>query len=51
MAEARAAGIKGTPSLFMNGRPLVLLDLSEEGLERTLQDEEEWTRHRGWERD
>jgi protein-disulfide isomerase len=51
MAEARAAGIKGTPSLFMNGRPLVLLDLSEEGLELTLQDEEEWTRHRGWERD
>ena len=39
MAEARAAGIKGTPSLFLNGRPLVLLDLSEEGLEFTLQDE------------
>ncbi len=51
MAEARAAGIKGTPSLFLNGRPLVLLDFSEEGLELTLQDEEEWTRHRGWERD
>jgi protein-disulfide isomerase len=51
MAEARAAGIKGTPSLFLNGRPLVLLDLSEEGLEFTLQDEEEWTRQRGWERD
>jgi protein-disulfide isomerase len=51
MAEARAAGIQGTPSLFLNGRPLVLLDLSEEGLEFTLQDEEEWTQHRGWQRD
>jgi protein-disulfide isomerase len=51
MAEARAAGIKGTPSLFLNGRPLVLLDFSEEGLEFTLEDEEEWTQHRGWQRD
>jgi protein-disulfide isomerase len=51
MAEARAAGIKGTPSLFLNGRPLVLLDYSEEGLEFTLQDEEEWALHRGWQRD
>jgi protein-disulfide isomerase len=50
-AEARAAGIKGTPSLFLNGRPLVLMDFSEEGLEFTLQDEEEWVRHRGWQRD
>jgi protein-disulfide isomerase len=50
-AEARAAGIKGTPSLFLNGRPLVLMDFSDEGLEFTLQDEEEWTRHGGWQRD
>jgi predicted DsbA family dithiol-disulfide isomerase len=50
-AEARAAGIKGTPSLFMNGRPLVLLDYSDEGLEFALQDEEEWARHGGWQRD
>jgi protein-disulfide isomerase len=50
-AEARAAGIKGTPSVFLNGRPLVLMDFSEEGLELTLQDEEEWTRHGGWQRD
>jgi protein-disulfide isomerase len=49
--EARAAGIKGTPSLFMNGRPLVLMDFSEEGLELTLQDEEEWVQRRGWQRD
>ncbi len=50
-AEARAAGIKGTPSIFLNGRPLVLMDYSDEGLELTLQDEEEWAQHRGWQRD
>jgi protein-disulfide isomerase len=50
-AEARAAGIKGTPSVFLNGRPLVLMDYSDEGLEFTLQDEEEWSRSRGWQRD
>lgn len=50
-AEARAAGIRGTPTLFLNGRMLILSDFSEEGLEETLADEEEWLRHRGWERD
>jgi protein-disulfide isomerase len=50
-AEARAAGIKGTPSLFINGRPLVLTDYSEEGLEFTLQDEEEWVKYGGWQKD
>jgi protein-disulfide isomerase len=50
-AEAREVGIKGTPSLFLNGRSLVLMDYSEEGLELTLQDEEEWTKHGGWQRD
>jgi protein-disulfide isomerase len=50
-AEARAAGIKGTPSLFLNGRPLVLMDYSDEGLELALQDEEEWAKHGGWQRD
>jgi hypothetical protein len=30
---------------------LVLSDFSEEGLEETLADEEEWLRHRAWERD
>ncbi len=49
--EAKKAGIKGTPTLFMNGRMLVLGDYSEEGLERTLRDEEEWIRRGGWERD
>ena len=50
-AEARDAGIKGTPSLFLNGRALVLGDYSDEGLELTLQDEEEWATHGGWQRD
>ena len=50
-AEARAAGIKGTPTIFLNGRPLVLMDYSDEGLDFTLQDEEEWVQHRGWQRD
>jgi protein-disulfide isomerase len=50
-AEARAAGIRGTPTLFLNGRMLILSDFSDEGLEETLADEEEWLRHRGWERD
>jgi protein-disulfide isomerase len=50
-AEARAAGIRGTPTLFLNGRMLVLSDYSDEGLEETLADEEEWLRNRGWEHD
>ncbi len=50
-AEARAAGIRGTPTLFVNGRMLVLSDFTDEGLDFTLQDEEEWQRHGGWERD
>ena len=48
-AEARNAGIKGTPTVFMNGR--LLTDLSEEALEQALRDEEEWQQHRGWTRD
>jgi protein-disulfide isomerase len=50
-AEARAAGIKGTPTLFLDGRMLTLTDYSEDGLEHTLQDEEEWRMHRGWIKD
>jgi protein-disulfide isomerase len=49
--EAKKAGIKGTPTLFMNGRMLVLGDFSEEGLEHALQDEEEWIRRGGWDHD
>lgn len=51
VSEGRAAGMKGTPTLFMNGRLLTLPDYSEETLEMALQDEEEWQAHRGWERD
>lgn len=50
-AEARQAGIRGTPTLFINGRMHVLSDFSEEGLDFTLRDEEEWQKHGGWERD
>jgi protein-disulfide isomerase len=50
-AEARTAGILGTPTLFLNGRMHVLSDFSEEGLEHTVRDEEEWHAHGGWERD
>ncbi len=50
-AEARAAGITGTPSFFLDGRLLGLGETSEEGLEFTLEDEEEWASHGGWQRD
>jgi protein-disulfide isomerase len=49
--EARQAGIRGTPALFLNGRMHVASDFSDEALEFMLQDEEEWLAHRGWERD
>lgn len=50
-AEARAAGVMGTPTLFFNGRRYTLSDFSPAGLQFTLEDEEEWTRHGGWARD
>lgn len=50
-AEARAAGLKGTPTLFIDGRMHVLSDFTDDGLEFTLEDEEEWVAHRGWQRD
>lgn len=50
-AEARAAGMQGTPTLFFNGRRYVLADMSPGGLEFTLEDEEEWARNGGWARD
>jgi protein-disulfide isomerase len=49
MTEGRAAGLRGTPTIFMNGR--LLTDFSAEALERALEDEEEWTKNRGWARD
>jgi protein-disulfide isomerase len=48
-AEARTAGIRGTPTLFMDGR--MISDLSEDGLEHALEDEEEWRANHGWIRD
>ncbi|HEU4384373.1 MAG TPA: thioredoxin domain-containing protein [Anaeromyxobacteraceae bacterium] len=48
--EARAGGLTGTPTLFFDGRRFLLPDMSEESLEFTLRDEEEW-RNGGWGRD
>ncbi len=48
--EGRSAGVTGTPTLFVNGRRH-LLDWSEEALDFTLEDEEEWARSGGWARD
>jgi len=47
-AEARAAGLRGTPTLFFNGRIHVVPDYSEWMLEFTLQDEEEWQEEQHW---
>ncbi len=52
-AEARAAGITGTPTLFLNGRKLDLpmaMDF-QEMLDFAVEDEEEWASHGGWTRD
>jgi len=53
-AEARAAGLRGTPTLYLNGRrfdlpagPSQMYEL----LTATLEDEEEWTRNQHWDRD
>lgn len=50
-AEARLAGLRGTPSLYFNGRLHLVTDYSEWMLEFTLQDEEEWQEKQGWSRD
>jgi protein-disulfide isomerase len=50
-AEGRAAGMRGTPSLYFGGRLHVVPDYSEWMLEFTLQDEEEWQEQQGWSRD
>src|SRR5512137_273866 len=50
-AEARAAGLRGTPTLFFSGRIHLVPDYSEWMLEFTLQDEEEWQELQGWSRD
>jgi protein-disulfide isomerase len=50
-AEARLAGLRGTPTLFFGGRMHLIPDNSEWMLEFTLQDEEEWQETQGWSRD
>jgi predicted DsbA family dithiol-disulfide isomerase len=50
-AAARNAGVRGTPTLYLNGRPIVIPDYSEAALEDALADEEEWVAHGGWARD
>jgi protein-disulfide isomerase len=58
-AEARAAGLDGTPTLYVNGRKHLLMLGSrtdpmgaiEWGLDFSLQDEEEWMKHGGWAKD
>jgi protein-disulfide isomerase len=48
-AEARAAGLTGTPSVYLNGRQVD--DLTEDGLAFALEDEQEWVQHGSWARD
>jgi protein-disulfide isomerase len=49
-AEARIAGLTGTPTLFVNGRRHVL-DWSDETLEQIIAEEEEWMKNKGWTKD
>jgi protein-disulfide isomerase len=51
MTEARAAGLPGTPTLYLNGRRYLLPDYSSAGLRFTVEDEEEWAKHGGWAKD
>jgi protein-disulfide isomerase len=46
-ADARRAGVAGTPTVFVNGRRHVIPDFSDTVLEFVLEDEEEWLRG-GW---
>ena len=53
-AEARAAGLPGTPTLYLNGRRLTLpIAPTEirESLRFAVEDEEEWAKNNGWARD
>jgi len=50
-SDAQAAGLRATPTLYLEGRRLGLPDYSDWMLEFTLQDEEEWKANRGWARD
>jgi protein-disulfide isomerase len=58
-AEARAAGLSGTPTLYLNGRKHLLLlgtpqdplAYAEWGLDFALADEEEWSKAGAWAKD
>lgn len=51
-ASGTKAGVRSTPTVFMNGRRLELPDNTAEWLQFTLEDEKEWSRHPGkWDRD
>jgi len=53
-AEARGAGLVGTPTMYFDGRRLVLPSAPQDirdTLRFTLEDEEEWKSHGGWARD
>jgi protein-disulfide isomerase len=49
--EGIDAGLRATPTLYIDGRKMALPDLNEETLRFTLEDEEEWKRGGRWERD
>lgn len=51
VAEGKAAGVNGTPTLFMNGRLVPAFDISEPMLDFTLSDELEWQKMNGWQKD
>jgi protein-disulfide isomerase len=49
--EGVRAGVNGTPTLFLDGRRLRLPALTPEWLQFTLEDELEWRKRKGWEKD
>jgi protein-disulfide isomerase len=49
-AEARAAGLRGTPTLYVNGRQHVL-PIQPAFLDFAIEDELEWAAHGGWTKD
>jgi protein-disulfide isomerase len=50
-AEGIKAGVDGTPTLFLDGRRLRLPDLGPAWLQFTIEDELEWRKRKGWEKD
>jgi protein-disulfide isomerase len=51
-SEGFKAGVRATPTLFVNGRKVELPEINAAWLEFTLEDEEEWLRNKGsWAKD